>query len=381
MIRQRSLEVVDRAEASGHTLHVQRVSHSFGPSLALNDVSLNIDAGELAALLGPSGCGKTTLLRVIAGFLAPRRGKIFIDGEPLNEVPVQRRGIGIMFQNYALFPHMTVAQNVAYGLDARGLPRARVGERVAAMLQLVQLEALIDRFPRELSGGQQQRVALARALAIEPRVLLLDEPFAALDKNLRLDMQIEIRRLQRQIGITTILVTHDQEEAMSMADRIAVMRDGRVEQFAPPTEVYDRPASPFINRFVGSVNLIAGTIARKSNGTPAVDVPGSGAIAVAAAANFSAGAAVTLSIRPENLVRLGQGQRGELEGDISLVMPLGGVLLMELRLPAGQILKITELRKTGADLPRAGDRVNLALVSDEAASLFPGTAPLLPHQR
>src|SRR5271165_572279 len=206
MIRQRSLEVVDRAEASGHTLHVQRVSHSFGPSLALNDVSLNIDAGELAALLGPSGCGKTTLLRVIAGFLAPRRGKIFIDGEPLNEVPVQRRGIGIMFQNYALFPHMTVAQNVAYGLDARGLPRARVGERVAAMLQLVQLEALIDRFPRELSGGQQQRVALARALAIEPRVLLLDEPFAALDKNLRLDMQIEVKHIQRVAGTTTILV-------------------------------------------------------------------------------------------------------------------------------------------------------------------------------
>jgi putative spermidine/putrescine transport system ATP-binding protein len=377
MTQARSLHATDQVRNSGHTLHVDRLSYSYGSSPALDDVALAIRPGELVALLGPSGCGKTTLLRAIAGFLKPRSGNILIDGERLNDVPVRSRGIGVMFQNYALFPHMSVEQNIAYGLKAKQAPRLR--ERVAAMLRLVQLETLRNRFPRELSGGQQQRAALARALATEPRVLLLDEPFAALDKNLRLDMQIEIRRLQRQIGITTILVTHDQEEAMSMADRIAVMRDGRVEQFAPPIEVYDRPASPFINRFVGSVNLIDGTILRRADGASAVEIPGSGAIDVAAAERFAPDAGVTLSIRPESFCRLAAGEPGPLAGEIALVMPLGGVSLMEVRLPGGQLLKLTELRKAGARLPLVGDRVNLALVSDEAASLFPRTTSQIPH--
>jgi putative spermidine/putrescine transport system ATP-binding protein len=380
MNRALSSDAEVRAKGNGHALRVDRVSHSFGTSRALDDVSLDIGAGELVALLGPSGCGKTTLLRAIAGFVTPQRGAILIDGERIDDVPARRRGVGIMFQSYALFPHMTVEQNIAYGLDARRVPRATARERVAAMLRLVQLEPLLDRFPRELSGGQQQRVALARALAIEPRMLLLDEPFAALDKNLRLDMQIEIRRLQQQIGVTTIMVTHDQEEAMSMADRIAVMREGCVEQFARPTEVYDRPASPFINRFVGSANLIDGTVAHQPDGTFAVEVPGSGAILVAAAATHAPGAPVALSIRPENLYRLDSMEHGRLAGEVSLVMPLGGISMLEVRLPGGQILKLTELRKAGASLPRAGDRVHLALVSDEAASLFPRTAPDIPHR-
>jgi putative spermidine/putrescine transport system ATP-binding protein len=375
----RSAHASDHVRESGHTLHVDRLSYSYGSSLAIDDVSLNIKPGELVALLGPSGCGKTTLLRAIAGFLTPRRGNILIDGERLNDVPVRSRGIGVMFQNYALFPHMNVEQNIAYGLDAQRARGASLRQRVHAMLRLVQLEALKTRFPRELSGGQQQRVALARALATEPRILLLDEPFAALDKNLRLDMQIEIRRLQQQIGITTILVTHDQDEAMSMADRIAVMCDGRVEQFAPPTEVYDRPASLFVNHFVGSVNLVDATIFRRDDGALAIEIPGSGAIYIAAANRFAPDAVVTLSVRPENLHRLATSEPKGLEGEITLVMPLGGVCLLEVRLPGGQLLKLTELRKTGARLPLVGDRVNLALVSDEAASLFPRTTSQIPH--
>ncbi len=371
----------NQVRAAGHALKVDRLCYSYGSSLALDDVSLAIKPGELVALLGPSGCGKTTLLRAIAGFLKPRTGNILLDGERLNDVPVRGRGIGVMFQNYALFPHMSVEQNIAYGLNAKRAPSAMLRERVAAMLRLVQLDALRHRFPRELSGGQQQRVALARALATEPRILLLDEPFAALDKNLRLDMQIEIRRLQQQIGITTILVTHDQEEAMSMADRIAVMRDGRVEQFAPPTEVYDQPASSFVNRFVGSVNLLDAKIFRRSDGASAVEIPGSGAIDIAAANRFAPDTVVTLSVRPENLQRLPTGEAKRLEGEITLVMPLGGVCLMEVRLPGGQTMKLTELRKAGARPPLVGDRVNLALASDEAASLFARTAsenPRLP---
>jgi putative spermidine/putrescine transport system ATP-binding protein len=367
------------APAAGHAVAVENVSHMFGASLALDDISLSIVPGELVALLGPSGCGKTTLLRAIAGFLTPLGGAIRIDGELVTDVPARRRGVGIMFQSYALFPHMTVEQNIAYGLEASGTSRIAIRERVASMRRLVQLEPLLKRYPRQLSGGQQQRVALARALAIAPRVLLLDEPFAALDKNLRLDMQIEIRRLQRQIGITTIMVTHDQEEAMSMADRIAVMHEGRVEQFARPTDIYDRPASLFINRFVGFANLIDGTVTHRADGTFAIEVPGSGAIPLAAASTHAQGAPVALSIRPENLQRVSADSVAALPGEISLVMPLGGISVLEVALAGGQILKLTEWRKNGAPMPRAGDRVNLALVSDEAASLFPRAAPDTPH--
>ena len=367
------------ASSNAHPVSVEAISHRFGSSLALDDVSLDIRPGELVALLGPSGCGKTTLLRAVAGFVIPQRGSVRIDGEDVTSAPAGRRGVGIMFQSYALFPHMTVAQNVAYGLEARSLPRVVVHERVLAMLRLVQLESLRDRFPRELSGGQQQRVALARALAIEPRVLLLDEPFAALDKNLRLDMQVEIRRLQRQIGITTILVTHDQEEAMNMADRIAVMQEGRIEQFAPPIEIYDRPVSLFVNRFVGSVNLIDGTVAHQADGVCSIVIPGCGAIPMAAATAHAPGEPVSVSLRPENLYRVGPGQVGQLVGEVKLVMPLGGILALEVQLPAGQIVKVIEWRKSGAPMPRAGDRVTLALVSDEAASLFPRTADHIPH--
>jgi putative spermidine/putrescine transport system ATP-binding protein len=218
------------------------------------------------ALLGPSGCGKTTLLRIVAGFIAQTNGKVIIGDRPIDELPPNRREIGIVFQNYALFPHMTVAENIAYGLAARGESRAVQAERVAEMLATVRMEGFADRKPRQLSGGQQQRVALARALAIRPRILLLDEPFAALDKNLRLDMQIEIKRLQRQFALTAIMVTHDQDEAMSIADRIAVMSQGRIEQLGSPVEIYDEPATLFVNNFIGSSNLLTGRVEAVTEG-------------------------------------------------------------------------------------------------------------------
>src|SRR5205085_2852552 len=233
----------------GHRLTLRGITHRFGDFTAVHDIELDISGGELVALLGPSGCGKSTLLRIIAGFIAQTEGSVLFDNEPVDHLAPNRRGAGIVFQNYALFPHMTVAENVAYGLHARSTPKEKIGPRVAEMLGLVHMDHLAERLPRQLSGGQQQRIALARALAVDPKILLLDEPFGALDKNLRLDMQIEVKRLQREYGITTILVTHDQEEALSMADRIAVMNRGRVEQFASATEIYDRPATLFVNQF------------------------------------------------------------------------------------------------------------------------------------
>src|SRR5262249_20750775 len=212
------------------------------------------------ALLGPSGCGKSTLLRIIAGFLVQSEGAVLFDGAVVDHLPASRRGVGIVFQNYALFPHMTVAENVAYGLQAQRWPKEKIASRVEEMLRLVHMQPYHDRVPDQLSGGQQQRVALARCLAVDPKVLLLDEPFGALDKNLRLDMQIEVKRLQRSYGITTVLVTHDQEEALSMADRIAVMNQGRIEQVARPTEIYDNPSTLFVNQFVGATNLLAGEL-------------------------------------------------------------------------------------------------------------------------
>ena len=218
------------------------VTKRFGDAVALNDAWLQVQRGEFMTLLGPSGCGKTTLLNLIAGFLSPDNGEVFIDGALVTDVPTFERKIGIVFQNYALFPHMTVANNVAYGLKARGVAHGEIVGRVADVLAMMKLTGLQDRKPRQLSGGQQQRVALARALVIRPKVLLLDEPFSALDKNLRSSMQVEVKEIQRKLGVTTVFVTHDQSEALSLSDRIAVVSEGRIRQVGTPQEIYRRPA-------------------------------------------------------------------------------------------------------------------------------------------
>jgi ABC-type Fe3+/spermidine/putrescine transport system ATPase subunit len=248
-------------------LSLRSVIKRYGATKAVDGVSLDVTAGEFVSLLGPSGCGKTTLLRLIAGFVEPDGGAIEIGGRPMRGVPPARRNLGLVFQNYSLWPHMTVADNVAFGLDCRGVRGRERSARVHEALELVRLEALAGRFPRELSGGQQQRVALARALAYRPTLLLLDEPLSALDRKLREDLQGELRRLQRDLGVTTILVTHDQDEALTLSNRIAVMNAGRIEHLGRPEEVYGRPATPFVAGFVGRATLLPGVLRHRPHGT------------------------------------------------------------------------------------------------------------------
>jgi sulfate transport system ATP-binding protein len=237
---------------------VERVSKRFGNFQAVDEVSLEIASGSLVALLGPSGSGKSTLLRLIAGLETPDTGKIWLTGEDATHRQVQERNIGFVFQHYALFKHMTVRQNVAFGLEVRKVPRPRIQKRVDTLLELVQLQGLGNRYPAQLSGGQRQRVALARALAVEPQVLLLDEPFGALDARVRQELRSWLRRLHDEVHVTTVFVTHDQEEAMELSDQIVVIHKGRVEQVGTPAEIYDHPATPFVMSFVGPVNVLPG---------------------------------------------------------------------------------------------------------------------------
>jgi putative spermidine/putrescine transport system ATP-binding protein/spermidine/putrescine transport system ATP-binding protein len=252
----------------------------FGSFTAVHRMSLEIAEGSFVTLLGPSGCGKTTTLRMIAGLLDPTEGEIAISGRRMNEVPIHRRNLGLVFQNYALFPHKTVAENVGFGLRYRDVPREDAERRVREALELVQLPHLADRYPRQLSGGQQQRIALARAVVIEPDVLLLDEPLSALDANLREDMRVELKRIQDRIGVTTVFVTHDQAEALAMSDRIVVMSEGRVEQTGDPQEVYNTPASEFVARFLGASNIVEATSGATEGEAVVLEVPGFGRLAV-----------------------------------------------------------------------------------------------------
>src|SRR5881397_2616920 len=338
----------------GHTLDIDLVTHRYGSVTAVAEVSLAVRAGEVVALLGPSGCGKTTLLRVVAGFVRPSAGSVRIDSKPIDDLPPNARNVGIVFQSYALFPHMTVTQNIAYGLQARGVPRAEVRRTVARFLDVVRLTALRDRLPRQLSGGQQQRVAVARALAVEPAVLLLDEPFSALDKGLRLDMQIEIKRLQRQFGLTAILVTHDQDEAMSVADRIAVMNQGRVEQFDTPINVYDHPATLFVSGFIGTTNLLRGRALESANGMTLVELEAGARLVVPGDRVFPAGAPVMLSARPEQLCLHAEPSSERWRVQRRLAVPLGPNTVHDLATPQGVTLKLVEPR-LGPSVEPTGD--------------------------
>jgi putative spermidine/putrescine transport system ATP-binding protein len=360
--------VTNGAVRTGHRLTLERVTHRFGDVAAVEDIDLDIAGGELVALLGPSGCGKSTLLRIIAGFIAQTAGTVRFDGEPVDHLVPMRRGAGIVFQNYALFPHMTVVDNVAYGLEARRLPKERISERVAEMLRLVHMEAFAHRLPRQLSGGQQQRIALARALAVDPKILLLDEPFGALDKNLRLDMQIEVKRLQREYGITTILVTHDQEEALSMADRIAVMNRGRIEQVSSPTDVYDRPQTVFVNQFVGTTNLLEGELADDEGSV--VRLAGGALIAGARTPGLARGSRVVVSVRPEQLRIHSARTDGAVPATIRAVLPLGPYVMYEARTEAGVAFRISEPRDAGAQLLSPGECVHIAPVAPSACNIF-----------
>jgi putative spermidine/putrescine transport system ATP-binding protein len=312
-------------ERNDAAVRFDAVTKRFGAVVALNEVSLAIRPGEFMTLLGPSGCGKTTLLKLAAGFLGPDAGSIAIGGRCVNDVPAYQRGIGMMFQNYALFPHMSVADNIAYGLKARLVPRQQCRRRVAEALALVKLDGMADRKPRQLSGGQQQRVALARALVINPALLLLDEPFSALDKSLRGSMQMELREIQRKLGLTTIFVTHDQGEALSLSDRMAVMAEGRIRQLGTPVEIYRRPRDRFVAAFVGDTNELRGRLigfaandALVAVGTAGVKVPGDTLAGIAASAD------VDLFVRPEQLRIVPPGDACALSGQVVAQVYQGG---------------------------------------------------------
>jgi iron(III) transport system ATP-binding protein len=283
------------------SIQIESLVKTFGALRAVDNVTLRIAPGELFFLLGPSGCGKTTLLRTIAGFHQPDAGTIRIGDRDITHLPPYQRDTGMVFQSYALWPHMTIAENVAFGLDMRRVPKAESRRRVAEALERVHMADRADAKPNLLSGGQQQRVALARALVIEPQCLLLDEPLSNLDAKLRLEMRVEIRRICKQAGLTAVYVTHDQKEALSIADRLAVMRDGKVEQIGTPAEVYRQPVNRFVAGFIGEGNFVEGRVAGVANGLVRIDTPLGPLTAVATAATPSAGSAIALCIRPESI--------------------------------------------------------------------------------
>jgi putative spermidine/putrescine transport system ATP-binding protein len=351
----------------GHRLTLDNITQRFNDFVAVSDINLDVAGGELVALLGPSGCGKSTLLRIMSGFIRQTEGRVLFDGEPVDHLTPSQRGVGIVFQNYALFPHMSVAENVAYGLQAHKWPREKIAPRVAEMLELVHMTEFAKRKPRQLSGGQQQRIALARCLAIDPKVLLLDEPFGALDKNLRLDMQIEVKRLVRESGVTTILVTHDQEEALSMADRIAVMSRGLIQQISAPTEIYDAPKTLFVNEFVGATNVFTGTFSQ-NGATARVTLTGDVGLDVPPKPGFTDGSHVAISIRPEQLRVV---PAGGLAGTVKAVMPLGPHVIYEVEIAPGVSLKLSEPREGDKTMRRTGETIHVAPTSADACHVFP----------
>ena len=322
---------------------VANLTKRFGPLAVVNGVNLAIEEGELFTLLGPSGCGKTTLLRLVAGFYAADEGEIRFNDRVVNAVPPHERGIGMVFQNYALWPHMTVSGNVSYGLKLRKVSRSEITTRVDGVLEKVKLGGLGGRYPGQLSGGQQQRVALARALVLNPQILLLDEPLSNLDAKIRIQVRAEIRKLQRELGITTVYVTHDQEEALTLSDRVAVFNQGRILQVGPPRELYERPATRFVADFIGINNLLDGTVRGPgaTAGSVRVDTV-LGELSATHNVPFGAGDRCVICTRPENIAldAPAGGERNRLKGTISFAAYLGNTLRYDADLGSGVTFKI-----------------------------------------
>ncbi|MEO0036064.1 MAG: hypothetical protein RLZZ501_2087, partial [Pseudomonadota bacterium] len=348
-------------------IRFEAISKRFGDFVAVDQVDLSIHKGEFFSLLGASGCGKTTLLRMLAGFETPTEGRIFIDGIDMSSIPPYERPVNMMFQSYALFPHMTVEQNVAFGLKQDGLPKARIRDKVRDVLELVQMSRFGGRKPDQLSGGQRQRVALARCLAKEPKVLLLDEPLAALDRQLRERTQLELVGIQERVGITFVMVTHDQGEAMTMSSRIAVMNAGCLEQVGTPVEIYEYPGTRFVADFIGAANMFEGVVVSESRDLLVVNCPElDGEVAVAHAGAVPVGAPVTVMVRPEKVMVSPRAIPAEVvnqvQGTVADIAYLGDVSIFHVVLKSGRRVEVlrTNLRHTGEQELTWDDEVTLA---------------------
>nr|WP_188910826.1 ABC transporter ATP-binding protein [Aureimonas endophytica] len=352
-------------------IHFHDVSKSFGITKVVENLELEVEKGEFLSLLGPSGSGKTTILMMLAGFEETSAGTILLDGERIQELPPHKRGIGVVFQNYALFPHMTIAENVAFPLRMRRLGRAEIDSRVKRALERVRLGALADRRPDQLSGGQQQRVALTRALVFEPKVVLMDEPLGALDKQLREEMQLEIRELHRRLGLTIVFVTHDQSEALTMSNRIAIFDKGKISQIGTAAEVYDHPQNSFVAQFIGETNLLPATVAGTEGGALVLDL-GEGARlraapAATAAAGLGTGARVMVSIRPERLHLDPEAGEGRVAASIDDVVYQGDHL--RLHLSRGDLRLVARCERRSA-APAVGAPVHVSVAPADCA-VFP----------
>ena len=353
-------------------LELHGVVKSFGRNTVVRGLSLNVEKGEFVSLLGGSGCGKTTTLRMIAGFETPSDGQILLDGADVSRVPPNRRNLGMVFQNYALFPNMTVRRNIGFGLRIAGRHGAEVERRVDEMLELIHMEEFAQRYPHQLSGGQQQRVALARAIAIQPRALLLDEPLSALDAKIRVRLRDDIRAIQQKLGITTIYVTHDQEEALSISDRVAVMREGLIEQIGAPFEIYNRPATPYVAAFIGTQNLVGAKVLDPARGVVAVEGQ---TVGLGRVLDAQSGEELRLRIRPEAL-SLGAAGPNRLGGRVSSQKLLGSIVRLVVRVGD------TELFMDGFNdplvaLPPVGEAVTLSFSPDSCTVSKPGAEPVV----
>ncbi|MBY5790162.1 ABC transporter ATP-binding protein [Rhizobium leguminosarum] len=360
-------------------LSVQGLTHSYGGQNAISDVAFDIEAGEIVALLGPSGCGKSTVLRAIAGLIQPKTGRIVLGEKDLADVSARSRGVGMVFQNYALFPHLTVAENIAYPLACQKLPRTERKARVEEMLSLVRLKDYGNRLPRELSGGQQQRVAVARAIAGRPSLLLLDEPFGALDRALRFDLQVELLHLQKTLGITTLIVTHDQEEAQSLANRLVLMNKGNVEQIDTPMTVYDRPKTLFVNTFIGQANLLNGTVLRLNADSTLIGLANDRTLLLPRRLNFTLGSKVMITFRPEEVRLSTQPSESTLPVRMTVSVPLGPSLVHDLVLEDGTGLRASEIRGPTTFIPEPGTQL-FAEIDTARCHAFPAEPEIMSEE-